>query len=464
MLKYFSRFILGVLVTAALVVLVFGPRPEPPLPLGRESDTIIHYWEKWNGAEGAAMQQIVDDFNGTVGKQKHIFVEMMSISDIDQKTLVATAGGVPPDVAGLWDPMVVQLGSLQALVPLEDLAAAKGITADYYLPVFWNACHFNGHLYALVSTPASIALIYNKKIFHDNADKLRAAGLDPDTYPKSIDELDRYSDVLTEFTTDSSGRRHVLRAGYLPMSPDYDWYITSIPIWFGATEWDVQAQRFTLTDPGVIKAFQWIESFPKKFGKEAVSEFSTAQGGFNSAQNAFIAGKLAMQMQGPWMANFIHLLNPAMDHDWAAAPFPSDVPGLNNVTYCPFDTLMIPRGSHHVAEAFEFIAFVNTQAEMEKLCRLHCKNCPLAHPSWDFLHDHPNPFISVFQNLAASPNAHVTMQCPIAPEAGAELTAIVQGVLALEIDPAAALENAQRRLQVEYDLFEENLRRRMRTN
>ena len=158
MLKYFSRFILGVLVTAALVVLIFGPRPESALPPGRENDTIIHYWEKWNGPEGASMQQIVDDFNGSVGTRKHIFVEMMSISDINQKTLVATAGGVPPDVAGLWDPMVVQLGSLGALEPLEDLAKAHGITEGFYRPVYWNACHFNGHLYALVSTPAAVAI------------------------------------------------------------------------------------------------------------------------------------------------------------------------------------------------------------------------------------------------------------------------------------------------------------------
>ena len=116
---------------------------------------------------------------------------------------------------------------------MEDLAKAHGITEGYYKPVFWKGCHFNGHLYALVSTPAAVALFYNKRIFHENAAKLRAAGLDPDRPPQSIDELDRYSDVLTEFVTDAQGQRHVRRAGYMPMPPDYDWYVTSIPLWFG---------------------------------------------------------------------------------------------------------------------------------------------------------------------------------------------------------------------------------------
>jgi multiple sugar transport system substrate-binding protein len=460
--KYFSRIILGIMAIGAGYILLFGPRPEPALPRERQQDLVLHYWEKWLGPEAAAMQKIVDDFNSSVGSEKHIFVEMMSMSDIDQKTLVATAGGVPPDIAGLWDPMVVQFGSLNALEPLEDLAKAHGITEGYYQPVFWNGCHYNGHLYALVSTPAAVALFYNTRIFRENAAKLRAAGLDPNRPPQTIDELDRYADVLTEFVTDAQGERHVRRAGYMPMPPDYDWYVTSMPLWFGNDEWDSTTHQFTLTDPAVLRAFEWMESFPRKLGKDAVSEFSTSQGGFNSPQNSFISGTLVMEMQGPWMANYIHQLRPSMDHDWAAAPFPSAVPGLKDVTYCPFDALMIPRGCKHISEAFEFIAFVNRQDEMEKLCMLHCKNSPLTKVSWNFLHNHPNPYISVFEDLSASPNAHMTMQCPIAQEAGAELTAIVQGVLAMETDPKTALEQAQVRLQGKYDEFEKNLARRMR--
>ena len=100
------------MVIGAAYVLIFGPRPSQRFHPDRQGDLVIHYWEKWLGPEAQAMQVIVDDFNNSVGREKHIYVEMMSMSDIDQKTLVSTAGGVPPDIAGLWDPMVVQLGSL----------------------------------------------------------------------------------------------------------------------------------------------------------------------------------------------------------------------------------------------------------------------------------------------------------------------------------------------------------------
>jgi multiple sugar transport system substrate-binding protein len=461
-LKIISRIILTLMLGGAVCVLIFGPRPEPAVPAERTQDVVIHYWEKWLGPEYDAIQQIVNDFNDSVGREKHIYVELMSMSDIDQKTLVATAGGVPPDVAGLWDPMVVQLGSLGALEPLENLAASHGITAADYKPVYWNGSHFAGHLYALPSTPAAVALFYNTRIFHENAAKLRAAGLDPDRAPETIDELDRYSDVLTTFVTDEHGNRRVTRVGYLPMPPEWDWYVTSMPLWFGAEEWDAKSRQFTLTDPGVLRAFKWIESFPRKLGVATVSEFFTSQGGFNTAQNSFMLGTQVMELQGPWMALYIHHNNPSMDHDWAVAPFPTAVPGLKDVTYCPFDTLMIPRGCKHIPEAFEFIAYVQQQPVMEKLCMLHCKGSPLSKVSPNFLEHHPNPYIGVFEELASSPNAHMTMQCPIAQEAGAELTAIVQGVLALEVDPAPALQRAQVRLQARYDEFETALKRRMR--
>ena len=100
------------------------------------------------------------------------------MSDIHQKTLVSTAAGVPPDVAGLWDGQVARYASNDALEPLDDLARAYGITPDYYKPVFWDACTYQGRLCALISTPAAVALHYNKAAFEANTRELREARLE----------------------------------------------------------------------------------------------------------------------------------------------------------------------------------------------------------------------------------------------------------------------------------------------
>jgi len=454
---------LGVL---AIAVLFFGPRAGSDVPPGR---IVIDYWEKWTADEEAQMRLIVNEFNESVGKEKNIFVRYVSTSNVNQKALVATAAGVPPDVAGLWDGNLVQFAELDALEPLEEMAAAHGINSSTYKPVYWNACNYNGHLYALISTPAAVALHYNKKAFAENADALRKAGLDPNRAPATIKELDAYAKVLEK--VDSAG--HITRSGYLPMEPG--WYVTSTHIWFDGDYWNPTTHKFTFTDPKVVASFAWLQSYSKRLGKDAISEFRSGTGNFDSPQNPFLTGTVVMEQQGPWMANYILNLKPSMSGvkqpyaddvflplelrqqhcEWAAAPFPSNEPGKTYVSLCNFDTLVIPKGSKHKQEAFEFIAYVNRQEVMERLCRMHSKNSPLAKVSQDFLTHHKNPYIKVFEDLASSPNARALPQSPILPEVGDEMNNVIQRLVLLRDEPEPALRVLQAQLQEKYDKFAE---------
>jgi len=114
---------------------------------------------------------------------------------------------------------------------------------------------------------------------------------------------------------------------------------------------------------------------------------------------------------------------------------------------------MIPKGAKHKKEAFEFIAYVNRQDVMEKLNALHCKNSPLTKVSRQFLEQHPNPYIGVFEKLASSPNAHGVPPVPIWPEVADELGVATQKVYLLEEEPEQALRESQARLQTKLDDF-----------
>src|SRR5437764_1084229 len=160
-MKLLRKIILILFFYAGLLVLLFGPRAQFIPPAGR---TVVTYWEKWTGNEAAQMQQIVDDFNNSVGREKGIFVRYLSISDVNKKTLIAAAAGVPPDIAGLWDNNTVQFATSDALEPLEDLAAAAGLRREHYKSVYYDACQYNGHLWCLPSTPMAAALLWNKRI------------------------------------------------------------------------------------------------------------------------------------------------------------------------------------------------------------------------------------------------------------------------------------------------------------
>jgi ABC-type glycerol-3-phosphate transport system substrate-binding protein len=443
--------LLAVLGVGSLVLLAFGPREGDAFP---KDATIVDYWEKWGGDEAAAMKQIVDDFNAGVGRDKHIFVRFLSTSGIEQKTLVATAAGVPPDVAGLYNQDIAQFAAMNALTPLEELANAHGITAPTYKKVFWDECCYEDRLYGLVSSAYDIGLYYNTEIFAQRADALRAHGLDPTRAPRTIAELDAYAAALD--VRDPTG--HLDSAGYIPLEPG--WYQNYTCIWFGGTWWDNVHRRFTFTDPGVVRAYTWIQSYSKRLGSQVETEFRAGLGNFDSPQNAFLAGMVAMEQQGTFLANFIQKQRPSMAGKWAAAPFPSADPNLKDVTYCNCDVLCIPRGAHHKSEAFEFIAFVNRQDEMEKLANLHCKISPLARVSDQFLDHHRNPYIRVFDALAASPNAHATEPVPILNEVNDEMNNFVQKLALQQTTPEEGLKAMQDRLQRSYDDFVEEQRER----
>jgi len=464
-MKAVSRTILVLLLLSAAAIVAFGPRAGEQVPPGF---VVVDYWEKWSGNEGKQMQQIVDWFNQTVGKEKKIFVRYLSISQVDRKTLTASAAGVPPDIAGLWQRDLVAFAARNALLPMDDMARAHGITQDTYKPVFWDMCTYQGKLYSLVSTPATVGLHYNRRSVLQLADAFKRQGLDPTTAPKSVKELDRWAELL-EMRDENGGIR---RAGYLPKEPG--WFITFTAFWFGGRLWDPQLGEFYFNEPNAVRSFEWIQSYPLRLGKAALTDFSSAAGGFGTPNSPFIAGTCAMVLQGPWMGNFMFNLRPAscewiapravemflpraarqFNYEWAAEAMPSEDPDkLPDVTFADADILMIPRGAAHPEEAFEFIAFVQRQDVMEKLNSMHCKPSPLAKVSDDFIRRHPNPYIAVHERMARSRNAHPQIKSPMQQEIGAELELAVDQIYLLSKTPQQALDELQERAIRKYSQY-----------
>src|SRR5262247_2421865 len=90
------RGAIGTITAAGAAFALFGPRGAKEDPGGR---IVLDYWEKWTGHEGRAMQRIVEEFNKS---QDRILVRYLVTAGVDQKTLIAIAGGDPPDIVGLW--------------------------------------------------------------------------------------------------------------------------------------------------------------------------------------------------------------------------------------------------------------------------------------------------------------------------------------------------------------------------
>jgi ABC-type glycerol-3-phosphate transport system substrate-binding protein len=194
---------------------------------------------------------------------------------------------------------------------------------------------------------------------------------------------------------------------------------------------------------------EWFVSYAAKYGLSHVQKFQGGFGNFSSSENAFFNGKVAMELQGVWLPNFIDRYAPK-DFDWDAAPFPPAVPSDQPITVADADVIGIPAGARHPREAFEFIRYLQSQEGMELLCLLQWKQSPLAKVSDDFYRRHPNKRIRLFYDMAWSPKAVPLPRTGIWQEYQTVLTTAYDNAWGRIQSPRAALAEVQERMAYRY--------------
>lgn len=423
----------------------------------------IVYWEKWTDFEGEAMDRVVDSFNAQQRARaqresgyRPIEVEKVTISRIDQKLLVASAGGNPPDVAGTYSYLIAAYADKGALTDLTALAASAGIEQSRYTQHYWNLSVHRGKLWGLPTTPASLALHWNKRLF-------REAGLDPEKPPETLEQLDEFAEKLTKWEVTLPTGSKKIATGYLPEVPLQNkrllqlGFLPSEPGWW-SYGWGfvfggklMEGDKVTTASAENVRAYDWVASYSRKVGVESVQRFRSGFGNFSSPQNPFLSGQLAMELQGVWMYNFIRKFADGMPWGAAAFPGPADRPELKGVTNAEADVLVIPRGSKHPQEALEFIKYVSAQEVMEALCLGQRKFSPLKEVSDKFYADHPHPYIRLFAALAAGPNAYAVPKTSVWNEYARELGSAVDGIQNLRNSPKEALARVEKRVQASSD-------------
>lgn len=401
---------------------------------GREDGRVpVDYWEVWSGFERDAMQSLVDEFNAS---QDRIFVNFLSVSQMERKLMLATAGGNPPDVAGIRSADLALFAENGALTPLNAYAAEYGIVPSDYLPVIWEQLGMHGVWWALPTTPGNTALHWNKQLF-------REAGLDPERPPRTIAELEEFNNRITRFN--ERGQIEVL--GHLPAEPG--WWMDMWGVWFGGQLWD--GEETILADaPANQAAAAWLATYPERFDAKKLVDFQTMSGNFASPENPFFRGRVAMVLQGPWMYNFIQNFAPK-DFDWGVAPFPAATEDDYGVSVTESNMVVIPKGADHPDEAFEFIAWLQRPDNLERLNLLQRKFSPLAETSEAFYEEHPNPKIRVYRDMAANELATARPQLTIMHEYMGDIRNAYESVLRQEAEPAEALADVQARQQQLFD-------------
>ena len=158
-----------------------------------------------------------------------------------------------------------------------------------------------------------------------------------------------------------------------------------------------------------------------------------------------------MEMQGVWFPNFIKTYAPK-DFRYGVAPFPSAVPGLQDVTVAEADVIGIPRGARHVSQAARFLAYIASPEGIEVLCRGQGKHSPLRTTTDGFLDParHPNPHVAFFWRLAFSDHASRTPPVGVWGEYQQTIGLAFDQVWNGQLQPREALRWVQRRIAGRY--------------
>ena len=258
----------------------------------------ISFWCNFTGSDGDVLREIVADYNETNTDNVTVEIDIMDYSTLQAKlpTAISTGNGPSFVLAGIE--LMQQYVDNGMLEPIDDFWEVTGLDQSNYYENVLAKSYIDGVQYG-------VPMQYNLQYLYYNKDLFEAAGLDPNTPPKTLDELAEYAEV----TTDASKNQYGLA---LPV--DFNYYC--MYLWAnGGDVINADATENLLNSENNIETLTWIQDLAAKgISPQGISAAE--------ADTLFQAGQLAMYTSGPWNINGLNSLG--INYGIAAIPAGSD--------------------------------------------------------------------------------------------------------------------------------------------
>lgn len=400
-------------------------------------DNVIHL-SLWQGVNPPAnrdvLQKLIDKFNQT---HPDIQVESLYVGQPDQqlpKILAAVVGNASPDLLWYNSGITGQLVELNALVSLDAMWANSPVK-DEIDPTLLASMTYQGHLWSVPFGTNNIGIFYRPSLF-------KAAGITQ--LPRTWEELRR---VAAQLTIDQNGDRHIDQYGMvLPLGKGEFTVFSWLPfMWGGGGEFgkdgDVEsADAVDLKDnQGAIAALKLWQNLVN----DGSVILSAPERGYET--DNFIAGKVAMQITGPWTLAYLDKDIP--DGDLGVFPIPA---GERSATCIGGENLFLFKTTpERQKAAFKFAEYVLSQ-EFQTAWALGTGYLPVNLQSrqsqdyQEFLQQ--QPIVKVF--LTQAEYGRVRPIFPGYNRVSDSLGRAIEGVLLGKSSPQKALQASQQRLDL----------------
>ena len=379
--------------------------------------------EFWYGETGdayvQAMDEIVRRFNES---QNDIRVNTTHKGYIggaqEDAFLAAIAGGVPPDVAYIDGTTAMEYGITRGIViPLNHVVPSAVLEAIPLLPVPRAAWELNGTWYGVAMRTDARGIYTNERLFEE-------AGLDPRGGWQDLAEFDLIAEKLTRF--DASGR--IQQLGFAPKGNNFGGDMAWLWV-FGARVYDREINRPALTgDPKALAAMEWIQSYAQKYGADA-----------RTSDSLFRNETLAMYLSSTSLLERFPVEVP--DLRWWVHEIPAPPTG-QKLNFSSTRGPAIPAGAKHPQEAAKFILYL-LSTEVQEYWWRQTQSIPANLEAFrNILSEIDDP--RVINMLSTLPSA-VTYPPFFANTVRPAFQEEAERMRRMEITPAEALENIQRR-------------------
>lgn len=176
-----------------------------------------------------------------------------SYTDTTTKALTAAKSGEPPTVAVLLATDIFTLIDEDVIEPIDNYIKTDEdkAWADGFMPAYLKSAQVDGHLWAVPFQRSTAVLYWNKAAFAE-------AGLDPEKYPTTWDEMVEYGKAVT--VKDAAGNTTRWGVGIPGNVGSAQWLFGALVAQNGARLVNDEGTETYLTDPKVIEALQfWID-------------------------------------------------------------------------------------------------------------------------------------------------------------------------------------------------------------
>ncbi|MBE9102576.1 ABC transporter substrate-binding protein [Vacuolonema iberomarrocanum] len=410
------------LLVLTVVLCLTGCQATSPTPPG------VTHLTLWHGVNPPpnrdVLQSLVDRFNA---EHPDIQVESLYVGQSDQQTpkvLAAIVGNATPDLIWFAPMFTGQLVELEAIRPLEDWLNASEV-GQQLDPALLESMRWEGHIWSIPFGTNNVGLFYRPSLFE-------AAGITE--LPQTWEELREVAQQLTLPEADQHGILLPLGKG--------EWTVFMwLPFMWGGggelTAMEAEPPVVTVDTEGAIAALQlWQDLIAD--GSVVLSQ---PERGYEL--DGFLSGNVAMQLTGPWTLGQLG----ALDVDFGVMPIPA---GARQATSTGGENLFLFKSTpEREAAALTFMDYVLSE-EFQTEWAIGTGYLPVNLRSresqryQDFIAQQPS--VDVF--LEQAPHGRSRPIFPGYSRISENLGRAIEAVLLGEATPEAALEEAQRRLNL----------------